>query len=95
MTASTTYIPSVKDVQNQILASVRKGQDAVIDGIAAWVDTVKSATPDLPAVPGLDKLPKPEEYVRNAYDLAEKVLAGQREFAEKVVKTTSGLLPRS
>jgi hypothetical protein len=83
-----------KDVQNQFLASVRKGQEAVIDGINVWVDTVKSAAAELPAVTGLDKLPKPEEVVRNAYDLAEKVLAGQREFAEKVVATSTELRPR-
>jgi hypothetical protein len=37
-------------------------------------------------VPLADKLPKPEEVVANAYDFAEKLLAGQRKFAEDVVK---------
>jgi hypothetical protein len=37
-------------------------------------------------VPLADKLPKPEEFVANAYDFAEKLLAGQRKFAEDVMK---------
>jgi len=39
------------------------------------------------SVPLADRLPKPEEVVANAYDFAEKLLAGQRKFAEDMVKT--------
>jgi len=38
-----------------------------------------------------DKLPKPEELVANAYDLAEELLAGQRKFAEEVLTAMSAL----
>jgi hypothetical protein len=37
-------------------------------------------------VPLADRLPKPEEVVASAYDFAEKLLAGQRKFAEDMVK---------
>jgi hypothetical protein len=45
-------------------------------------------TPKLPSVnvPLADRLPKPEDVVASAYDFAEKLLAGQRKFAEDVVK---------
>jgi hypothetical protein len=82
-------------VQNEVLNTVRKSQEAVIDAIKTWVETVQSITPKVPAVeiPYADKLPKPEEVVASAYDFAEQLLAGQRKFAEDVLKATSTLTP--
>jgi hypothetical protein len=89
--ASTT----TQGLQDEILNTVRKGQEAVIDAIRAWSETVQSITPKLPAVPvpGADKLPKPEDVVASAYDFAEQLLASQRKFAEEVVKATVSLMP--
>jgi hypothetical protein len=82
-------------LQDEILSTVRKSQEAVIDAIRAWSETIQSITPKLPAVPvpGADKLPKPEDVVASAYDFAEQLLASQRKFAEEVVKSTASLLP--
>ena len=44
-------------------------------------------------MPFADKLPKPEEVVASAYDFAEQLLAGQRRFAEEVLKATGSLMP--
>ena len=84
-----------QDLQNEVLNTVRKSQESVIDAIKTWVETVQSITPNVPAVdmPFADKLPKPEEVVANAYDFAEQLLAGQRKFAEEVLKATSALTP--
>jgi hypothetical protein len=73
-----------QDLQNEVLNTVRKSQESVIDAIKTWVETVQSITPKIPAVdvPFADKLPKPEEVVASAYDFAEQLLAGQRRFAE-------------
>jgi hypothetical protein len=38
-----------------------------------------------------DKLPTPEAAVASAYDVAERVLASQRKFAEEVLKATAPL----
>ena len=75
-------------VQNEVLNTVSKSQEAVVDAIKTWVETVQSITPKLPSVnvPLADKLPKPEEVVSNAYEFAEKLLADQRKFAEDMVK---------
>jgi hypothetical protein len=84
-----------QDLQNEVLNTVRKSQESVIDAIKTWVETVQSITPKIPAVdmPFADKLPKPEEVVASAYDFAEQLLAGQRKFAEEVLKATSALTP--
>lgn len=88
-------IPAAKDVQNEVLSTVRKSQEGVIDAIKTWVETVQSITPKIPAVdlPFTDKLPKPEEVVASAYDFAEQLLASQRKFAEEVLKATGSLRP--
>jgi hypothetical protein len=84
-----------QDLQNEVLNTVRKSQDAVVDAIKTWVETIQSITPKIPAVdvPFADKLPKPEEVVASAYDFAEQLLASQRKFAEEVIKATSALTP--
>jgi hypothetical protein len=84
-----------QDLQNEVLNTVRKSQETVIDALKTWVETVQSITPKVPAVdmPFADKLPKPEEVVASAYDFAEQLLASQRKFAEEVLKATSALTP--
>jgi hypothetical protein len=88
-------MPTTQDIQHEFLSTVRKGQDAVLEAIKTWVETVQSVTPRIPTVqiPLTDKLPKPEDLVANAYDFAEQLLASQRRFAEDVLKATSPLLP--
>ena len=84
-----------QDLQNEILSTVRKSQESVVDAIKTWVETIQSMTPKIPAVdlPFVDQLPKPEEVVASAYDFAEQLLASQRRFAEEVIKATSALTP--
>ncbi len=82
-------MPSTQqEMQDEILNTIRRSQETVIEAIKSWVDAVQSITPKLPSVsvPLADRLPKPEEVVANAYDFAEKLLASQRKFAEDVVK---------
>jgi hypothetical protein len=82
-------------LQDEFLNTVRKSQESVIDAIKTWVETVQSITPKIPSVqvPGADQLPKPEDVVASAYDFAEQLLAGQRKFAEEVLKATTSLMP--
>ena len=86
---------ATQDLQDEILTTVRKGQESVIDAIKTWVETIQSMTPKVPAVdvPFAGQLPKPEEVVASAYDFAEQLLASQRRFAEEVIKATSALTP--
>ena len=86
---------ATQDLQNEILSTVRKSQESVVDAIKTWVETVQSITPKIPAMdlPFADKLPKPEEVVASAYDFAEQLLASQRRFAEEVLKATGSLMP--
>jgi transketolase len=87
-----------REIQDEVLSAIRKSQAAVVDAIERWTTTVQSLKPELPdlnlpfADNIADKLPKPEELVKSAYDFAEKLLASQRKFAEDVLKATTPLL---
>ncbi|HXW46445.1 MAG TPA: hypothetical protein VEL03_16775 [Streptosporangiaceae bacterium] len=88
-----------QDIQNEVLNTIKRSQEAVIDAIGRMASTVSALRPELPELPFADalnvadKLPKPEDLVRNAYDFAEQLLASQRKFAEDVLKATAPLLP--
>jgi hypothetical protein len=85
----------IQEPQEELLNAIRNGQQAVVEMVKTWVETVKSATPKVPSLqlPLADRLPKPEEVVSGAYDFAEKLLASQREFAGELFKATAPLLP--
>jgi len=90
-----------QDITGEVLNTIRKSQAAIVDAIERWAGTVQSMRPELPELPFADslniadKLPKPEQLVRNAYDFAEELLASQRKFAEDVLKATAPLLTAS
>jgi hypothetical protein len=86
-----------QELQGEILKTVRKSQDAVVDAIQLWADAVQAIKPPLPEVgiPFADKLPKPGELVAGTYDFVEQLLAAQRKFAEDVLHATASVLPGS
>jgi hypothetical protein len=94
--------------QDEFLAAARKGQATMIEAIRTWVETVRELTPKLPSayasladrfpsLPSISlpstRLPRPEEAVASGFDLAEKLLASQRKFAEEVLEATKPLIP--
>lgn len=83
-----------KELQGQILETVRNGQEAVTNAIRTWADAVHSITPSvpIPSLPLADKLPKPGDVLASAYDFAEQLLAAQRKFAEDVLQATAPVL---
>ena len=90
----TDFTTSGKELQGQILDTIRKSQETMTDAIRTWASTVQSMTPSLPvpSAPFADTLPKPADVVASAYDFAEQLLAQQRKFAEDVVEATTPVL---
>ena len=89
MTTSTT----TQELQGEVLKTVRKGQEFVVDAIQAWADAIGAIKPPLPDVniPFSDKLPQPGEFVAGTYDFIEQLLAAQRKFAEDVIQVTASV----
>jgi len=84
-----------QELQDQLLATVRKGQEIALDAIRTMVDTIQNITPKVPSVdlPFADQLPRPQDIVASSYDFAEQLLSSQRKFANEVVKVAAPLLP--
>ena len=84
---------ATQELQGEILKTVRKSQETVVDAIQMWADAVQAIKPPLPevSIPFSDKLPKPGDLVSGAYDFAEQLLAAQRKFAEDVLAATAPL----
>ncbi len=85
---------STRDLQAEFLDTIRTSQETVVEAVKTWVATVRAVTPKVPfaQVPLVARLPKPENVVTSAYDLAEKLLSNQRQFAEELVKATAPLM---
>jgi hypothetical protein len=62
-------MPTAKDptqeLQAQVLDGIRKSQEAVIDGMRTWAETIQQLVPGTTqaAVPRTDQLPTPAEVV--------------------------------
>ena len=82
MATATDMFASLED---QVLETVKQGQEAVVKAVRTWADASKNLIPDLPALPFADQLPNSTEIVENAFAFADKLLASQREFVAAVL----------
>ncbi len=85
-TTDTTEIPDLaQKIREQVLSTVRQGQQLSIDAAQTWVKAV-SVLPavDLPAVPGVPALPGVEAVTKFTFDVAADLLTAQRDFALKM-----------
>ena len=83
MANATEMITSLED---QVLETVKQGQEAIVKAVRTWADASKNLIPDLPALPFADQLPATSELVENAFAFVDKVLASQREFATAILE---------
>ena len=90
-------MPTEKDptqeIQTQVLDGIRKSQEAVIDGMRAWTETIQQLVPGTgqSAWPRTDQLPTPAEVVDSVFDFAAQLLAAQRELAHSVLGATTAI----
>ena len=75
----------ITGLEDQVLETVKQGQEAVVKAVRTWADTTKNLIPDLPPLPFADQLPNTSEIVENAFAFADKLLASQREFVAAVL----------
>ena len=82
------------DLQGQVLDTIRKGQEAVVDGLRSWTEAAEQLVPGAVAWPGADRYPSPAELVDTAYDFAAELLKAQRDFLHKAIQVTTPLYER-
>jgi hypothetical protein len=83
MATATEMITGLED---QILDSVKQGQEAIVKAVRTWADASKNLIPDLPPLPFADQLPNVSELVENSFAFADKLIASQREFAAAILE---------
>ncbi|MCA1672555.1 MAG: hypothetical protein LC799_10250 [Actinobacteria bacterium] len=76
------------EVQEQILDTVRVGQKAVLDFVRSWAQTVETTFSRFPELTFAQQGYKPTEALESAFGFTEKVLASQREFANKLYEAS-------
>ena len=82
-----------QEIQAQVLDGIRKSQEAVVDGMRAWAETIQQLVPGTAqaAVPGAAQLPSPTEVVDSVFDFAAQLLNAQRELAHSVLGATTAI----
>lgn len=89
MSTTYDYAELAQKGQEQFLEAVRANQQAIVDAVSAWSQTVQAYAPPAPQLPELDELPTPEQIIDNTFDLVEKLIEGQRQFARDLVKASA------
>jgi hypothetical protein len=84
---------TTQEIQAQVLDGIRKSQEAVIDGMRSWAETVQQLVPGgaQSAAPGGVQLPSPAEVVDSVFDFAAQLLNAQRELAHSVLGATTAV----
>ena len=83
MASATEMITSLED---QVLETVKQGQEAILKAVRTWADASKNLIPELPPLPFADQVPGTVDLVENAFAFCDKVLASQREFASAILE---------
>ena len=92
---ATTTKSATDDLPDQVLDTIRKGQEAVVDGLRSWTEAAEQFVPrTATAWPGADRYPSPAQLIDTTYDFAFELLKAQREFFHKAIEVTTPLYER-
>ena len=88
---------TAQDIQAQVLDGIRKSQEAVIEGMRTWAETVQQLVPGTAqsALPRGSQLPSATEVVDSVFDFAAQLLNAQRELAHSVLGATTEIGERA
>jgi len=89
MSTTIDYTELAQKGQDQFLEAVKQSQQAIVDSVSAWSQTVQAYASSVPPVPELEQLPAAEQIIDNTFDLVEKLVAGQRDFARNLLAATA------
>jgi hypothetical protein len=82
-TTTTTEMPApAQKIREQLVSTIRQGQQLSVDGAQTWAKAVSSLpVVELPVVPGVPAMPGMEAAAKYTFDLASDLLTAQRDFA--------------
>ena len=87
-----TAVDKTKELSEEVLDSLEKGQRAAIEAVRKFLDTVDHALPALPHGEGPSKR---QEVVDPALEMADRLVHAQYEFIHKVIDSAGKSLTKS
>ncbi len=85
-------VDKTKELSEEVLDSLEKGQRAAIDAVRKFVDTVDHTLPALPHGEGPSKR---QEIVDSALEMADRLVHAQYDFIHKVIDSAGKSLTKS
>jgi hypothetical protein len=85
-------VDKTKELSEEVLDSVEKGQRAAIEAVRNFIDTVDHA---LPALPHGEGPTKRQEIVDSALEMADQLVHAQYDFIHKVIDSAGKSLTKS
>ena len=80
-------------IQDQVLEAIKKTQEATLKVVSAWSESVAKHAPklpDMPKIPLMDSLPKPDEISEKFFKFAQDLLATEHEFVKRLLDALPG-----
>lgn len=80
-------------IQDQVLEAIKKSQEATLKVVSAWSESVAKHAPklpDMPKIPLMDSLPKPDEISEKFFKFAQDLLATEHEFVKRLLDALPG-----
>ena len=84
-------VDKTKELSEEVLDSLEKGQRAAIEAVRNFIDTVDHA---LPALPHGDGPTKRQEIVDSALEMADRLVHAQYDFIHKVIDSAGKSLTK-
>jgi hypothetical protein len=84
-TTTSDFQELTRRTQEQFIEAVRDSQQAVVDAVGAWSQAVQGFSSATPSIPVSDQIPNVDSVIDDTFDLVEKLVEGQREFAHKLL----------
>jgi hypothetical protein len=80
-----TYTDSMTQLSDRVIDAVRKADEVAVKAVSTASESIGSILPDLSGTM-LERLPKPDEYVRLYFDFVERLVKTQRTYAMDVLR---------
>jgi hypothetical protein len=79
------------EMQAKMLEALEASQEAVVDAVRRWAETVRQMRPDFPSMPETPQvdLPDPSELVDKAFGFASDLLDAQRKFTHELLEAAA------
>lgn len=87
----STYLELSNAAQEQILATIKQGQELALSGVELWATSIAPLAKGRQFAAAVET-PAPKDVVANSFGFAEQLLASQKAFAEKVVAASAPVL---